>query len=245
MASMNQTLNQYFPGAISIPELVLFVSEKISSQGFLPSKVKPAKATCRDDSIEQLGESLKSAGFLSPFRMETLAGHPVFGSTSVGAWYHHIPDNGIGVIFYGPHIGIDSNGSLGYLDRIGQAHVGKSCGAQHAMLNHFQANNFGPYSSDSELSAVAKSLNGSEVKILNSEIPILSMTKELYQRGLDTLTKLVQNQQRSDDKKFPVLIVGGVNVDTHYDESNMWYLKNLRFLKANASEIKSQELYQI
>ena len=56
--------------------------------------------------------------------MGGLAGFPFGGVTGFGAMAHHIPDNGSCLVVYGPHVGIDSRGIVGTVERRGRKHGG-------------------------------------------------------------------------------------------------------------------------
>ena len=169
MDEMEKTLNKEFPNAITIKELFDKIDSAIGKLGFEHNQVKTAKAICRDDSVEEIGKELFNRGYPNAFSMQTLSGLPVFGVTGMVAYYHHIPDDGLGFIIYAPHIGIDSNGRLGYLDRHGIKELGKSCGANHAIIGHWKKGNAGPYENDPELSGVSSRLKESKDRILKGK----------------------------------------------------------------------------
>lgn len=74
-----------------------------------------------------------------PFTLGGLGGIPFAGFTGMVAFGHHIPDNGSGFIFYGPHIGITDDGELGRMRRPGQAALSNSCGALMLALSRLES----------------------------------------------------------------------------------------------------------
>ena len=74
-----------------------------------------------------------------PFTLGGLGGIPFTGLTGMIAFAHHIPDNGTGFIFYGPHIGITDDGELGKMRRPGQAALSNSCGALMLALQRLES----------------------------------------------------------------------------------------------------------
>ena len=66
--------------------------------------------------------------------MGGLAGFPFGGVTSFGAMAHHIPDGGSCLVVYGPHVGVDSYGTIGTVNRRGRAKGGACCGSAAAAL---------------------------------------------------------------------------------------------------------------
>jgi hypothetical protein len=64
------------------------------------------------------------------FVFETrLAGFPFSGVTGFGAMASHIPDGGNCLLVYGPHVGVDSQGNVGKVDRRGKKASGTCCGS--------------------------------------------------------------------------------------------------------------------
>eukprot|EP00957_Ditylum_brightwellii_P096452 7346173-Ditylum_brightwellii.AAC.1 len=61
--------------------------------------------------------------------MGGLAGFPFGGATSFGAMAAHIPDGGACLVVYGPHVGIDSKGKVGTVERERKANGGSCCGS--------------------------------------------------------------------------------------------------------------------
>lgn len=69
--------------------------------------------------------------------MGGLAGFPFGGVTAFGAMAHHIPDGGSCLVVYGPHVGVDKDGSIGTVNRRGRVTSGACCGsavAAHAYV---------------------------------------------------------------------------------------------------------------
>jgi hypothetical protein len=74
-----------------------------------------------------------------PFTLGGLGGIPFAGFTGMVAFSHHIPDQGSGFIFYGPHIGITDDGELGRMRRPGQSALTNSCGALMLALSRLES----------------------------------------------------------------------------------------------------------
>ena len=62
--------------------------------------------------------------FISPSK-----GFPFGGITSFGAVASHIPDGGSCLVVFGPHVGVDSTGKVGTVERRGRANGGACCGS--------------------------------------------------------------------------------------------------------------------
>ena len=71
--------------------------------------------------------------------MGGLAGFPFAGVTGFGAMASHIPDNGSCLLVYGPHVGVDSDGNVGKVDRKGKSKSGSCCGSAVAASKYITA----------------------------------------------------------------------------------------------------------
>ncbi|MCH8003572.1 MAG: hypothetical protein IH934_02980 [Nanoarchaeota archaeon] len=221
---------------ISIEDLFQIIDQEIKSKDFDPKDAKLAKATCRDDSIEEISHEALKHGYINPgtnkymMRLETAAAVPTYGEGLIEAFYHHIPDKGVGVIIFAPHFGIDSKGRIGYLDREGQSEVGKSCGANHGVLELWKTGQYGPYENNLELSEISNALAADRQQIIESQEPIRTMAEHEYASFLKKLTGYVISVQNKEHHKFPILIAGGINIDTHRDTNNQFSLQNLTWI---------------
>ena len=54
---------------------------------------------------------------------------PFGGVTAFGAMASHIPDGGHTLVVYAPHVGVDSTGAVGTVERVGRAKGGACCGS--------------------------------------------------------------------------------------------------------------------
>jgi hypothetical protein len=73
------------------------------------------------------------------FNMGGLAGFPFAGVTGFGAMASHIPDDGSCLLVYGPHVGVDSDGNVGKVDRKGKSKSGSCCGSAVAASKYITA----------------------------------------------------------------------------------------------------------
>jgi hypothetical protein len=107
-----------FPRAVTNADLIDKVSNVLGSYGYGKSTLV-CTSLCCDEVSRPLEADLTNA-FGNHFNMGGLAGFPFAGVTGFGAMAHHIPDGGSCLIVYGPHVGIDSTGKVGTVDRRGE-----------------------------------------------------------------------------------------------------------------------------
>ncbi len=128
-------IRKYYPNAVTtidgVNRLIDFVEEQLDLE---PSQVMLADSICSDD-VNSIQYPARTQEFLGPFKMGGLDGFPFTGLTGMGAFASHVPDNGAVFIYYGPHIGITSTGTIGEIHRLGQSKNTGCCGAAKGALN--------------------------------------------------------------------------------------------------------------
>lgn len=120
-------LGAVFPGALKNKDLVVKVSNSLEKYGFGRSTLL-ATSLCADE-VNRVLEADFSAVYGDNFAMGGLAGFPFGGVTSFGAMAAHIPDGGSCLVIFGPHVGVDSTGAVGTVERRGRAKGGACCGS--------------------------------------------------------------------------------------------------------------------
>lgn len=118
-------------------ELVTKVTRALKKYGY-DSSTLVAFSLCSDEVNRPLEESFYG-WYGEHFAMGGLAGFPFAGVTGFGAMASHIPDGGSCLMVYGPHVGIDSNGDVGKVDRKGKSKSGACCGSAVAASKYITA----------------------------------------------------------------------------------------------------------
>ena len=132
-------VEEIFPGAKTNTDLINYIRAKLTSKGYqLDSKTLCATSLCCDEVNRPLENDLCKV-FDTNFNMGGLAGFPWGGVTSFGAMSAHIPDGGSCVIVYGPHVGVDSTGKVGTVERRGRVNGGACCGSAVAASGYVAA----------------------------------------------------------------------------------------------------------
>jgi hypothetical protein len=117
-----------FPGALTNNELVQMIAATLEEKGYDREKTLVATSLCCDEVNRPLEGDLASV-YTNNFWMGGLAGFPFGGAVAFGAMAAHIPDDGSCLMVYGPHVGVDSNGNVGTVERRGRAAGGSCCGS--------------------------------------------------------------------------------------------------------------------
>mmetsp|Transcript_12549 Transcript_12549/g.15770 ORF Transcript_12549/g.15770 Transcript_12549/m.15770 type:complete len:256 (+) Transcript_12549:157-924(+) len=120
-----------FRGALANDELVVKVQQILAGHGYTETNTLVASSLCCDE-VNRALENDFAKVYGDHFSMGGLAGFPFGGITSFGAMAHHIPTGGSCLIVYGPHVGVDSKGVVGKVDRRGRPGSGTCCGSAAA-----------------------------------------------------------------------------------------------------------------
>jgi Limiting CO2-inducible proteins B/C beta carbonyic anhydrases len=126
-----------FPNAVTNAELVTKVTRALKPYGY-DSSVLVTFSLCSDEVNRPL-EEVFYGWYGEHFNMGGLAGFPFAGVTGFGAMASHIPDGGSCLLVYGPHVGIDSDGNVGKVDRKGKSKSGACCGSAVAASKYITA----------------------------------------------------------------------------------------------------------
>ncbi len=129
-----KTIRRFYPNAHSSAETVDRLLDLLSSElGLQPNRIMSADSICSDD-LNAIEYPQRAYEMLGPFKMGGLNGFPFTGLTGMGAFAHHVPEDGAVFVFYGPHIGITQAGVAGEVLRPGQTQPSACCGAARAAL---------------------------------------------------------------------------------------------------------------
>lgn len=124
-------VSEYFPDAVPVEDYVKATHAALVPFGLASEKTLAMVGVCRDELTSALSEPVRAL-WGPPFAMGAMAGMVLFGSTGLRAALAHAPgaDGRQRFVVYAmPHIGIDADGVIGFVNRPGQARRTTACGA--------------------------------------------------------------------------------------------------------------------
>lgn len=217
--SVEDRVRQLYPFALPQAEVVSRVLTAARDADRRPEQVLLAVSVCRDevnDSWRRLGDGQ----LLPAFDLGGLAGLPFGGVTGLSAFAHHVPDEGLAVILYGPHLGLSDDGEAGRIRRPGRAHQGACCGALVGALGQGASP---PTADDLDPEMVA--VRQATVDFLAATEPdaadIQGLTDYLYER-IDQQVQAMLERARPEFGATPILTIGGVVINTGPGEGD-WF----------------------
>ena len=126
-AETKDKIEDVFSGAMKNKDLVRSVAKSLKPHGFGKTSLCATSLCC--DEVNRVLEGDFAKVYKDNFSMGGLAGFPFGGVTSFGAMAAHIPDDGSCLVVFGPHVGVDSKGAVGTVERRGREKGGSCCGA--------------------------------------------------------------------------------------------------------------------
>jgi len=212
-----QIIKKYYPNALTtidfINKIIDYIEEKLDLE---PAQIMFADSICSDD-VNSIQYPVRANEFLGPFKMGGLDGFPFTGLTGMQAFASHVPDDGAVFIYYGPHIGISKEGTIGEINRFGQNKPSSCCGAANGALNKLIDNAIesGHITEiDYQMNTIEQILLSQKEKILKAEIPLYESTEIIYESIDKRIQELIAATKYSC--KY-IIIVGAVLINSDSD----------------------------
>lgn len=229
---MIEHIERVFPGALPVVDASVKYLRKVQTElGVSLSDVIYAESTCVDE-LNRLGDSALGS-INGPFVLGGLAGMPFAGVTGLAAFASHIPDQGVPLIVYGPHIGVTGDGTWGKTCRPGQRADSDGCGALLAAMRRFQSDSaYHPETSthdyqQSRLEQLLAPHRDRFVGVDNAEVAVTHVAYELIDEQLRALLA------RAADR-FPcgrVILLGVVHINTDLAWPDYFAVQRFELLK--------------
>jgi len=232
---MESKVTEAFPKAMTNADLVSKVTGALKEYGYGETSLVATSLCC--DEVNRVLEKDFSEHYTDNFSMGGLAGFPFGGVVSFGAMAHHIPDDGSCLIVFGPHVGIDSDGNVGSVNRRGRAAPGACCGSACAAMGHVGCVHKGE-AEPSPVSVYSDPVNQQQALVGHllmpyaedlekAENPMIQLPLSLYDAQKKMMDAIVAGgcQEVAGDGKIALL--GGVQINTPDPESD--YFLPLQF----------------
>lgn len=212
---------EVFPGANTNSDFVHEICGVLENEGYDIDTTLLATSFCVDELNRTLEIELATK-FNLFFNMGGLAGFPFGGVTGFGAMAAHIPVGGSCVIVHGSHVGIDSMGRLGTVERRGRSNGGDCCGSGVAASKYVSSVYKGEMEEasmpkdaiDSQQYFVGKMLLPYAEKLEKSEDKMLELPKALYAAQTDLMKKVIDKAASGVQGEGTIVLVGGIQINT-------------------------------
>lgn len=226
-------IRKWYPKAIttidSVNKIIDFVEYELDLE---PKQVMLADSVCSDD-VNSIQYPARTQEFLGPFKMGGLDGFPFTGLTGMGAFVSHVPDEGAVFIYYGPHIGITKDGTIGEIHRFGQSKNSGCCGAAKGALGKLTNNQItAGYISelDYQMNIIEQILFNEKERVLNAKTPLFEATEVMYEAIDKRINELVD--KTNYNCKF-VILVGAILINSDSDMGSFTEVRRFDVIDLN------------
>mmetsp|Transcript_17476 Transcript_17476/g.40621 ORF Transcript_17476/g.40621 Transcript_17476/m.40621 type:complete len:183 (-) Transcript_17476:178-726(-) len=153
--------------------------------------------------------------------MGGLAGFAFGGVTSFGAMAHHIPNDGSCLVIFGPHVGVDSEGTVGRINRRGRVKSGACCGSAAAAAGYVMSvREGGPKASrptralDAQQYFVGSMLLPHTERLARADDSNVELPHALYDVQEELMLKIVMNASKEVAGNGKIALLGGIQINT-------------------------------
>ncbi len=232
-------IHKWYPKAITtidgVNKIIDFVELDLDLE---PKQIMLADSICSDD-VNSIQYPARTQEFLGPFKMGGLDGFPFTGLTGMGAFASHVPDAGAVFIYYGPHIGITKDGTIGEIQRLGQSKNSGCCGAAKGALGKLINNQIIPGNIteiDYQMNTIEQILYHEKERVLNAQTPLFEATEVIYEAIDKRINELVDKTKYNC--KY-VILAGAVLINSDSDMGSFTQLRRFDVIDLATNTRKS------
>lgn len=211
------TLKARFPDAIPISAFQGEAFRNLTNAGLTVDHAIWATSLCSDEVSNDFREFYEQFASPGPFILGGISGLPFAGITGMRAFLSHVPDGGMAMILFGPHIGLTADGTLGKVNRHYQDHPSTCCGSLAAALRDIAEQSVLPQDNplDYQQARVVQHLHEAREEILASPEPLLAATEVAY-RAIETKLYRVLTAAEKGFEGIRVCLTGGIVINTDW-----------------------------
>lgn len=220
--NMNQHILKYFPKAEPWSEVTEKYLGKIFSDYNVPKeKILYASCICPDE-LNYTATNF-NGHFRQGFYLGGLSGIPYTGKTGMAAYASHVPADGASFIYFGPHVGISNDGSIGHVLRENQHEHTFSCGSLISVLERMRRNHVFDWSTnnfeDLQARVIEKLLHNHNDRIFQAESDVMEALRILYYVSECLLRQFIIESKTTFATPH-IFLLGGVIINGDAGEEN-------------------------
>lgn len=235
-------VQEAFPGALESSKLASRIRAVLSKNGYTDDTTLVATSLCCDEVNRELELDITKI-YNHNFSMGGLAGFAFGGVTSFGAMAHHIPNNGSCLVLYGPHVGIDHNGTVGKVNRRGRDSSGACCGSAAAACGYVTSVQSGGSKQlmpedalDAQQYFVGNMLLPEASRIVSAQDPDVELPLALFDVQDEFMRKIVKRGCGEVAGKGTIALLGGIQINTPHGTSE-YFLPKVFEIRSNKGDL--------
>ena len=206
---------KHFPNAMNMRDAATHhLGILQNGHGIVTSRLLMAISVCSDENINSIRDSFHVVN--GPFFLGGLAGFPHTGLTGMTAFAHHVPDTGVPIILYGPHIGVSATGELGKMRRYQQKHDSGSCGALLLALNRIKEGAVADSRDhDGQQLHLEHTLEKEKDQIIGSDNELKAITEAAY-TDIDHQIRQILSATKNEFPTKMAVLLGAILINTDH-----------------------------
>jgi hypothetical protein len=234
-------VREHYPNAVTTTDCVNSLFNILETYYDLePNQIMLADSICSDD-VNTIEYPASAYEMLGPFKMGGLDGFPFTGLTGMGAFAHHVPENGAVLIYYGPHIGVSKSGATGEIMRIGQKQPSGCCGAAKAALGKLVKSEIiadDVTDLDYQMNTIEQIFLKNKTRILAASNPLMEATEAMYEAIDDRIRLLAE---KTDYPCRYLILMGTVHINGDHDMGSFTSLRRFEIIDLETKEIHERK----
>lgn len=238
-----EIIRKWYPKAIttidSVNKIIDFVENELDLE---PNQIMLADSVCSDD-VNSIQYPARTQEFLGPFKMGGLDGFPFTGLTGMGAFVSHVPDCGAVFIYYGPHIGITKDGTIGEIHRLGQSKNSGCCGAAKGALGKLLNNQIveGNITElDYQMNTIEQILYTQKERVSSAKTPLFEATEVIYEAIDSRINELVE--KTNFNCKY-IIMAGAILINSDSDMGSFTQIRRFDIIDLTSNNRTNQIEY--
>jgi Limiting CO2-inducible proteins B/C beta carbonyic anhydrases len=232
-------IRKFYPNAVTTIDAVNQLFDILEKHYDIdPFEIMAADSICSDD-VNSIEYPQRASEMLGPFKMGGLDGFPFTGLTGMGAFAGHVPDNGAVFIYYAPHIGIDKDGEVGLINRIGQHKPSGCCGAARAGLSKLVNNEIkeGHLTDiDYQMNTIEQIFYKQKERILAAPNQLMEATEVMYE-AIDQRIHELAAQTKYNCKYL--ILNGAILINGDYDMGSFSAVRRFDVVNLETKQVRS------
>ena len=213
-------VKKLFPGAIPYSQMLNSLASNLVERGFHIPKTLCATSLCCDELNRPLERALVDI-FDTNYSLGGMAGCPFGGLTSFQKMKMHIPDGGNCVILYGTHVGVNSQGKVGTVERSNCKDGDKCCRsamlAADYVMGVLDGEPLAPIPTDPyDVSQyyVGTMLMPHAKRLKYAPDPMVELPYALYEAQTELMTRIIKEGSQYGQFPGTVAVMGGIQINT-------------------------------
>lgn len=224
--AFDQSIASFFPGSIPTTTVQLRVLSTLRKREYRQYNTIMGTSLSGDEIlntptslVNQLKTKLLEAKDGGVYSLGGLGGIPFAGTAGMADLMSHVPTDGKLVLIYGPNIGINKDGGVGSVERIGKGGADETLISRtyHNILAGNKSTGTGMNFEEDYIIEKMKSMNLKDYDQKGDNFAIAEVTNKLYALISDLVGKQVESTISSDpnfwSKLTEITLIGGVIVN--------------------------------